>query len=262
LVPNLGVVKRPTGDGLVVADIPGLIAGASEGVGLGHDFLRHVARTRLILHLVDIATPQDGDALANYHTIQQELVRYSPELAHKPQMLVLTKCDGVDTETVALAKELFAAELETPETPIFSISSATHEGINELIQAMIARVDSIPKAESPLIAQGEIDLAALPSDDSRFHVQLLEPGVFSVAGGKIRRWCRVTRWEESASVRRTMGVLKSLGVFTELANRGAQPGDEIWLPGVEEPFEFWPENFSHASEDLADLPDEWDDPAD
>src|SRR5206468_986419 len=91
LVPNLGVVRKPNGDGVVVADIPGLVEGASDGIGLGHEFLRHVERCRLLLHLVDLSTEESEDILGNYDLINQELARYSEKLSHKPQIPVLSK---------------------------------------------------------------------------------------------------------------------------------------------------------------------------
>ena len=98
LVPNLGVVRKPNGDGVVVADIPGLVEGASEGIGLGHEFLRHVERTRLLLHLVDVSS--DEDAIANFDLINRELARYSEKLSKKPQIVVLSKIDAVPDEMV------------------------------------------------------------------------------------------------------------------------------------------------------------------
>ncbi len=130
LVPNLGVVRKPTGDGTVFADIPGLIAGASAGVGLGHDFLRHIERTRLLLHLIDLT---DVDPVANYKTIQQELSAYGRGLAKRPQILALNKVDAASEEmkvaAIAQLKELTAA-------PIFCISAVARIELEPLLKTV------------------------------------------------------------------------------------------------------------------------------
>ncbi|MEL6246521.1 MAG: GTPase ObgE [Cyanobacteria bacterium J06648_16] len=131
LIPNLGVVRKPTGDGTVFADIPGLIAGAHTGAGLGHDFLRHVERTRLLLHLIDITAT---DPVADYHTIQQELMAYSEPLAGRPQILALNKIDAVpEDEQDIVAEELKA---RSGHDKIFLISAVSQRGLDELMQAV------------------------------------------------------------------------------------------------------------------------------
>ncbi|MCS6812801.1 MAG: 50S ribosome-binding GTPase, partial [Cyanobacteria bacterium] len=130
LVPNLGVVRKPTGDGTVFADIPGLIEGAHLGVGLGHDFLRHVERTRLLLHLVDAS---QEDVIANYRTIQRELAAYGRGLSDRPQVLALTKIDIVNPEDDRLAT--LVQELQAlSQSPVFLISAATGSGLQQLMQ--------------------------------------------------------------------------------------------------------------------------------
>jgi len=128
LIPNLGVVRKPSGDGTVFADIPGLIEGAHQGIGLGHDFLRHVERTRLLLHLIDIT---GEDPIAAYQTIQAELHAYGRGLADRPQIIALSKLDAVD-ETIDI--DAIAAKLEhLSQTPIFRISAATRQGLDSLL---------------------------------------------------------------------------------------------------------------------------------
>jgi GTP-binding protein len=128
LVPNLGVVKKPSGDGVVFADIPGLIAGASQGIGLGHDFLRHIERTRLLLHLVD-ATGEDP--IAAYQTIRQELEAYGRGLVERPQILALNKIDAIDLETQTT---LVAQLSQLSQGSVFLISAATRAGLDPLLQ--------------------------------------------------------------------------------------------------------------------------------
>ncbi len=135
LVPNLGVVRKPTGDGTVFADIPGLIEGAHEGVGLGHEFLRHIERTRLLLHLVDVTS---DDPSQDYNVIQQELNAYGRGLSDRPQIIALNKIDACDEETL----ELMTEELQQlSESPIFAISAVTKTGVEELLQAIWHRLE-------------------------------------------------------------------------------------------------------------------------
>ena len=143
LVPNLGVVRKPTGDGTVFADIPGLIEGAHMGVGLGHDFLRHVERTRLLLHLIDATSV---DPIADYQTIQQELQAYGRGLADRPQILALTKLDAIDAEQHDIAA--LSAELQTmSQAPLFVISSATRSGLDGLMNQVWQTLDQMKAAE-------------------------------------------------------------------------------------------------------------------
>jgi GTPase len=143
LIPNLGVVKKPTGDGTVFADIPGLIEGASQGVGLGHDFLRHIERTRVLLHLIDATS---DDVVRDYNTIQQELKVYGRGLAERSQILALNKIDAVDKETVDL--EALAIELNhLCYAPVFLISAVTQTGIESMLQELWRILDQLNAAE-------------------------------------------------------------------------------------------------------------------
>lgn len=135
LVPNLGVVRKPTGDGTVFADIPGLIEGAHAGVGLGHEFLRHIERTRLLLHLVDVTA---ADPIADYHTIQQELAAYGRGLPERPQILALNKIDAVSPEVVASVQAQLAQLV--PAAPL-TISAAARFGLDSLVQSVWAVLD-------------------------------------------------------------------------------------------------------------------------
>ena len=142
LIPNLGVVRKPTGDGTVFADIPGLIEGAHTGAGLGHDFLRHVERTRLLIHLVDITAT---DPVADYHTIQQELTAYSETLAQRPQILALNKIDAVPTdEQEVVAEELMA---RSGHDQIFLVSAVSQQGLDALMQQVWQQLDTLRQAD-------------------------------------------------------------------------------------------------------------------
>ncbi|MBD2386659.1 GTPase ObgE [Cylindrospermum sp. FACHB-282] len=144
LVPNLGVVRKPTGDGTVFADIPGLIEGASLGVGLGHDFLRHIERTRVLLHLID-ATSED--VIGDYNTIQQELQAYGRGLAKRSQIVALNKIDAVDRDTVDL--EALATQLnQISHSPVFIISAVTRTGLDPMLQEIWRTLDQMNTAEA------------------------------------------------------------------------------------------------------------------
>jgi GTPase len=137
LVPNLGVVRKPTGDGTVFADIPGLISGASEGIGLGHDFLRHIERTRVLLHLIDATA---DNPIADYQTIQQELEAYGQGLPERPQIIAFNKIDAVDDEVLGL----ISSELQELTTaPIFTISAVTRQGLDNLMQTIWTILDTV-----------------------------------------------------------------------------------------------------------------------
>lgn len=233
LVPNLGVLRRPDGDGVVLADIPGLIEGASEGVGLGHDFLRHVERTRLLLHLVDISAPEVQDPLESYRTINRELQRYSERLSKKPQLLVLTKADTVLEQETRHWKTVFEKE---SGRPVWVISAVARQGLSELTQAMLKTLDSVPVEETAI--EVVPDLKATDNDDSAFYVEPVEPGVFQVVGGKVERFMQVTDMRNSQAVYRLAKIYESMGVYKALAQAGAEYGDTVVVGKTE--FQYLP----------------------
>jgi GTPase len=148
LIPNLGVVRKPSGDGTVFADIPGLIEGAAQGAGLGHDFLRHIERTRVLLHLIDSTS---DDVIANYNTIYQEMQAYGRGLAERPQILALNKIDAVDRETKDL--EALATQLNhLSYSPVFLISAVTGTGLEPMLQHIWSILDQLKAAESEKIS--------------------------------------------------------------------------------------------------------------
>ena len=136
LVPNLGVVRKPTGDGTVFADIPGLISGASQGIGLGHDFLRHIERTRVLLHLIDVNAE---NPIADYETIQQELEAYGHGLPQRPQIIAFNKIDAIDDEML----ELIISELQqVTDTPIYAVSAVSRKGLDTIVQKIWSILDA------------------------------------------------------------------------------------------------------------------------
>lgn len=158
LVPNLGVVRKPTGDGTVFADIPGLIAGAHAGLGLGHEFLRHIERTRLLLHLVDATAP---DPLADYRIIQQELAAYGQGLSDRPQILALNKIDAMSPEDGEVLAELMA---QATGQQIFAISAVTRHHLDELLQAVWNHLEELPAVTTATAAFAPPDLSTTTSE--------------------------------------------------------------------------------------------------
>lgn len=233
LTPNLGVVKKPSGDGVVVADIPGLVEGASEGIGLGHEFLRHVERTRLLLHLVDLSAPEDT-IISNFDLINSELAKYSARLSKKPQIIVLSKIDAVPEEVL----EHYRAELaQKTQGLVFAISSVTHQGVDPLLHHVFRMLDELPADEEivPLVP----DLRAFDNDDSDFEI-IRKGKVFMVAGGKIDRLFSVTDMKNREASQRLMNIIKAMGVYKELAKKGAEEGNIVQMAGME--FEYYPDD--------------------
>ncbi len=224
VVPHLGVVKKDTGDGFVIADIPGLIEGASEGIGLGHEFLRHVERCRFLIHLVDIT--QD-DPIKNYKIINEELKKHSDQLSKVYQIIALNKIDAVDEET----KNKYQQEFKKFSDDVFLISAATRENLKEFMYFVAQKVDEIPK---PVIEiEVEEDDGAVDNDDSSYSVYKVDKHTFIVEGGKIFRLANVTDGRNTEQLYRFQNILKSMGVFDALKAAGIQEGDVVKIGHLE-----------------------------
>ena len=226
LVPNLGVVKKWNGDGYVVADIPGLIEGASEGVGLGHEFLRHVERCRFLVHIVDLTAENPVDT---YQKINTELKKHSEMLADRYQIVVLNKIDAVDKETTERILEEFKELL--PNERIFTISAATKDNVDELLQYISQKVDEIERPVVEVIV--EEDEGAYNNDDSAFEIYKADKNTFVVEGGKISRLASVTDARNPEQIIRLQGILTSMGVFDELNRMGIQNGNTLVIGHLE-----------------------------
>lgn len=224
LVPNLGVVKKPSGDGFVVADIPGIIEGAHQGVGLGFEFLKHVQRCRFLIHVVDISSPE---AIQNFQTINAELEKYSKDLSALYQVVMLNKADVVDDNYV---KEMIQKFKEL-NNDVFAVSCATGDGINEFLNHLYKKVDEIPHPENPL--KIEYDTGFDDNDDSEFSVIKLNKNTFLVDGGKIRRLAGVTDIRNTQQMRRLANILDSMGVYQELKKLGLKENDTILVSHIE-----------------------------
>ena len=263
ITPNLGVATIDGRD-LLIADIPGLIEGASEGKGLGHAFLRHVDRTAVLLHLVDVYNDDAGEA---YAVIRGELEKYS-DLADRPEVVALTKCEGVDKEIIEM--QMAAILKQNPEAVVMVISSQAHQGLEELLRELSMRVlsdsETTPVSHSgsrrsrpsPRGSRANSRAAALrnppsrdtsvvsSSDDTLVPTISLNPnqlkdtwrveevdGKFVVTGEKIEKFARRTDLDNYASVNRLRDIMKKMGVRGELTTLGAKPDSIISIAGKE-----------------------------
>ncbi|MBR5304769.1 MAG: GTPase ObgE [Candidatus Gastranaerophilales bacterium] len=227
LVPNLGVVKKPQGDGFVIADIPGLIEGASEGLGLGHEFLRHVQRCKLLLHVVDISK---DDSIENYKKINNELQKFDSELAKREQILVLNKLDLADFEHALEIEKNFREKFNIKNNS-YIISTATKDGIKELLNYLYVKLDEIEDIEIELDIEEDLD--AFDNDDSDFIIEKLNKNTYTVTGGKLKRLASVTDIRNTQQIKRFTNILDSMGVYNSLREYGIQNGDTIIVAGIE-----------------------------
>ena len=235
LTPQLGVATVDDHD-LLIADIPGLIEGASEGKGLGHDFLRHVDRTAVLLHLIDVYNNDAGEA---YKTIRGELEKYS-DLASRPEIVALTKCEGVDQEIINMQMASILAI--NPEAKVYAISSAAHQGIVELLRAVRDAIES--RAAHQDLLSSNPNLQSI-SDETVPTISLSPSAVkdtwkvekadnkFVVTGEKIEKFARRTDLNNYASVNRLRDIMKKMGIRAELTSQGAEPESIISIAGKE-----------------------------
>lgn len=228
LVPNLGVVRASEGRNFVVADVPGLIEGASEGKGLGHAFLRHIERTALILHVVDLTgSYEQRDVISDYEIIERELALHAEELAARPKIIVGNKSDAADTEQ-ASARMRERAEAE--EVPYFEVSAVTGAGMDPLIRSVAERVHEI-RAARVEEESVEVVYQHRKRKERGFEVTNLGGGVFRIDGRGIERMVVQTEWDNEEAVAFLQKRLVRAGVEQALAEAGARDGDEIRIVG-------------------------------
>ena len=235
LTPNLGVADIDDSH-LLIADIPGLIEGASEGKGLGDAFLRHVQRTAVLLHLIDA---YDDDVAGKYLTIRRELTKYNPELAKRPEVVALTKCEGLDDELIAMQKDALTLAA-AKGTPIFAISSTAHKGITEVLRALRRSVTEARAAEA--VEAEELDddtpTITLSADALSKHWEVRydeQEGVYHVSGEKIEKFARRTNYDNFESLNRLRDIMHRMGISHELSRQGAS-GESIVQVGDSTPF--------------------------
>lgn len=222
LRPNLGVVDIDKETSVLFADIPGLIEGAAEGKGLGHDFLRHIERTAVILHLID---SYNEDAANVYQTVKAELEAYQPELIKRPEVIALTKVEGLDNEII----DELMIELERvapPGTPMFAISSQSGEGLQQLLFAIKDTVRVV--RSQPEETEEEVGIPVLTLQDTSDEWKVVKQGdIFVVTGQKIEQFARRTDFSNDEGVQRLRDIMRRMGILHELVRKGIEPEQTI-----------------------------------
>lgn len=228
LEPNLGVVEIGD-DSFVVADIPGLIEGAHRGIGLGHEFLRHVERTRVLIHLLDASGQEGRDPLDDYRVISDELTAYQPELAARPTVVALNKIDLPEAQADL---ERLTAALHQHDRPIYPISAATGEGLRQLLFTVADLLRANPK---PVVERHDRAEHAEPSEleERLWKIQRLSTHHFQVTGIRIERLVRMTDFANEEAADRLQRVLAASGLSQALVKAGIAPGDVVHIAGTE-----------------------------
>ena len=219
--PNLGVVKTEYGDSFVLADIPGIIEGASEGVGLGTQFLRHVERTRLLLHVIDIAGTEGRDPVDDFNKINAELEKYSEKLASRKQIIVANKIDSMQDEENFKALEKLAKE---KDLEIFKISAVTGEGLNELFNHVAKLIKTLPKEE--VVDIEERIVYTLEEEQDQFEIEV-KGNEFIVTGPAVERLMGRVNIGDNESYHYMEKMLKKLGIEQALKDKGVKDGDTV-----------------------------------
>ena len=223
LEPNLGVVKTKNGDGFVIADIPGIIEGASEGVGLGIQFLRHVERTRLLLHFLDVSGQEGRNPVEDFNTINEELKKYSEKLSKRKQIIVANKIDAIqDEELLKEVEELAKKE----KLKLFKISAATKQGIEELIDYVTEELKNLPKED--LIEIEDKVIYTLEDKKDEWSIKE-EDGIFIVSGRAVQRLMGRVNIEDNESMYYLQKCLKNMGIDEKLKEMGVCEGDTVIL---------------------------------
>lgn len=230
LQPNLGVVDMDEGFGFVIADIPGLIEGASEGIGLGHEFLRHVERTKVLIHVVDVAGVEGRDPIADIRAINTELERYNPELLKKPQVIAANKTDAIyDPESSIIAD--LKAEFGKEGIEVFPISAVSGAGVKELLYHVKHLLDKLPK--ETVVYEQEYDPSLIVLRDLPYTIEIDEDGSYVVEGPKIEKMLGYTNIESEKGFLFFQNFLKEQGILDELVEKGIEDGDTVRMYGHE-----------------------------
>lgn len=235
IVPNLGMVDAGDGRSFVMADLPGLIEGASQGVGLGHQFLRHIERTRVIVHVIDMSGSEGRVPYEDYMAINNELEQYNLRLIERPQIIVANKMDMPDAEENLNEFKTKIAE----DIPVFPISAVTKTGLRELLLAIADKLETTPEFPLNEILEQEDEDTVLykyVAEEPDFEISREPDGTFVLSGAKIERLFTMTNFERDASISRFARQLRAMGVDEALRKRGAKDGDIVRLLDYE--FEF------------------------
>ncbi len=230
LQPNLGVVELEGARGFVIADIPGLIEGASEGVGLGHEFLRHIDRTKVIIHIVDAAGTEGRDPIADIHAICRELRAYDPKLLGKPQVIAANKMDAVygdENEVITALRR----EFEPEGIKVYPISAVSGKGLKELLWHVRELLDTC--SSEPVVYEQEFDPALQFFQDEPYTITRADDAAFVVEGPKIDKMLGYTNIDSEKGFLFFQKFLKEQGILKELEARGIQDGDTVRMYGNE-----------------------------
>ncbi|KMK75702.1 GTPase ObgE [Alkalihalobacillus pseudalcaliphilus] len=232
ITPNLGVVETDDQRSFVMADLPGLIEGAHEGIGLGHQFLRHIERTRVIVHVIDMSALEGRDPYEDYVKINDELKQYNLRLLERPQLIVANKMDMPEAEENL---RIFKGKL-TDDAPIFPISAFTKQGVRELLLAVADKIEETP--EFPLYEETEEARVVYKHEkkEEPFIITRADDGVFELAGAELERLFKMTDFSRDESVKRFARQMRGMGVDQALRTKGAKDGDLVRIMKFE--FEF------------------------
>lgn len=231
LQPNLGVVDLDGAKGFVIADIPGLIEGASEGVGLGLEFLRHIERTKVMIHIVDAAGTEGRDPIADIKAINKELEAYDPEILKKPQVIAANKMDAIYGDENEVIQALRAEFEEKEGIQVFPISAVSGKGLKELLYHVNNLLETCSK--EPVVYEQEFDPALRFFKDEPFTVTRADDAAFVVEGPKIDKMLGYTNIESEKGFLFFQKFMKEQGILDELENRGIQDGDTVRIYGHE-----------------------------
>lgn len=234
--PNLGVVSTPDNRSFVMADLPGLIEGASDGVGLGHQFLRHVERTKVIVHMIDMSGSEGRDPIDDYHVINKELVAYKQRLEDRPQIIVANKMDMPDAEENL---ELFKEEIGDDHI-IIPLSAVSRDNIDQLLYTIADQLEKVKDIdfsveEDENVGVNRVVYKHTPSQDT-FTITRDDDGAYVVSGNAIERTFKMTDFNSDPAVRRFARQMRSMGIDDALRARGCSNGDIVRILGGE--FEF------------------------
>lgn len=232
LSPNLGVVSMGEGSSFVIADIPGLIEGAGDGVGLGHSFLRHVERCRLLIHIVDVSGFEGRDPIDDFEKINNELVKFNPRLAQQPQIVAGNKIDMAEPEQI----ERFKNYVEAKGYEYYSICAPISEGTKQLMSAVWKRLQELPPIKE--YEPEEIPLEALMKDDKGFKITVEDGGYYIVEASWFPKVLKGIDTEDYEALQYMQRVLEKSGIFDALKEKGIQEGDTVSLYDIE--FEYVP----------------------
>ena len=230
LNPHLGVVDTDGGRGFVMADIPGLIEGASEGVGLGHDFLRHIERTRVLIHVVDAASTEGRDPVADIEAINRELEAYNPDLLKRPQVIAANKTDVIYSEDEDPVERIRKA-FEPKEIPVYAISAVSGQGVKELLYAVYDLLQTVD--QTPVIFEKEFDINTMIDESLPYTVERADDGVFLVEGPRIEKMLGYTNLDSEKGFVFFQKFLKDNGILDDLEKAGIEEGDTVRMYGLE-----------------------------